>query len=68
MNVTKHQHVRYEGGGGFIAAIVRIAHQDGTATVEARFFLDAAGEPRGPYIGDKFRLPVTKLQPVGGAS
>lgn len=47
--------------GDKIAAVVCRAHRDGTATIEARFCLDANGEPTGTYFGYKFRLPQTDL-------
>lgn len=39
-----------------IKAIVRCAHRDHTATVEARHSLDAIGEPDSSYIGHRYRF------------
>ncbi len=66
--IRKHQHVTYralEGAGPTISAIVRCAHKDGTATVEARFVLDGDGNKIVPgYLGYRYRIDQAVLTPV----
>lgn len=40
-----------------VSAIVRRVHRDGTATVEARHWLDENGKPDGCYLGYCYRIP-----------
>lgn len=58
----KHDHVEYivTASGQHVDAIVRIAHRDGTCTVEARHFLED-GKPRGAYLGYRYRMPAADL-------
>jgi hypothetical protein len=59
--VKKGQMVVYQSGGHDISAIVRTAHRDGSATVEARHYL-RDGKWSGAYLGFRYRLAVSDLR------
>lgn len=58
---NKGEMVKYKAGQGYVSAIVKARHKTGGVTVEARHHLDEKGQPVGPYLGFKFRLPVSGL-------
>jgi hypothetical protein len=61
----KGQHVTYGldklGKGCKVQAIIRRVHRDDTATVEARFFVDADGKLEGCYPGYRYRCSQDNL-------
>lgn len=66
--MKKGQCVTYLAQGGEgpkVAAMVLTAHRDGTATVKARFTLDAEGKQDGMYLGYRYRVPVSALSAEG---
>lgn len=50
------------GKGRRVVAVVRRAHRNNTATVEARFVLNAEGEREGGYLGYRYTYPVKLLR------
>ncbi|WP_050400384.1 hypothetical protein [Bradyrhizobium embrapense] len=63
--IKKRDHVTYVCSAGVtVTAIVRTAHRDGTATVEARHMLDSAGNIRGCYLGYRYRFDASDLTRV----
>jgi len=54
----------YKLPNGTVEAIVRVAHLDHTATIEARHFRNDKGEIEGGYLGYRSRIPVALLKEI----
>jgi hypothetical protein len=66
--MKKGQCVTYLAQGGEgpkVAAVILTAHKDGTATVKARFVVNAEGKQEGGYLGYRYRVPVGTLAREG---
>lgn len=66
--IKKGDHATYIAfyGGARISAIVRCAHRDGSATIQAHFVLDDHDMPTGSFIGYKYRISQDALTPLMG--
>jgi hypothetical protein len=61
--MKKGMKVKYRTpSGDSIAATVKTVHNDGSATVEATFYLFGGCRESGPYLGYKFRLPINEIR------
>ena len=62
MLYTKGEFVKYQAGGQTVKAVIKTRHTDGTVTVEAQHFLNEEGRIMQPYLGFKYRLPMSALR------
>lgn len=65
MTFTRKQIVTYvarNGRGMTVQAHIHRCHRDGSYTVEARHFLDAAGKIVPCYLGYRYRLHASDLR------
>jgi hypothetical protein len=60
--IKKGDFVLYSNGCGFIRALVKRAHRDGSVTVEPYFFQKADGTYMAGFIGGKFTLGPSDFQ------
>lgn len=71
-NFKKGEHVQYKlqkrGNGCKVEAIVRRTHRDGSVTVEARFFVNAAGAREGGYLGYRYRYQASDIEPLSATT
>jgi hypothetical protein len=58
---TKVTYRLWHTPAGHVEAVVRRLHRDGSATVEARFFVDPDGRRSGCYLGYRYRVDTGLL-------